>query len=193
MRDKVLLSLFTLLILSCREEILTKDSLLDHLPPGPALVVMVNSLQNFKSELKNNAFLGQVKQLAPYRPLMGKLDLLAHVSTKGTCLMALYEVGKENYDFVVVVPDATPPLQVDDLADKTVETLKYQDTEIIKYTLEGKEIFLLARGTERILSSSLLLVENMVRSKTSNPVDPNLKKLVEARSRDKSASFFLNL
>jgi len=193
MRDKVLLSLFTLLILSCREEILTKDSLLDHLPPGPALVVMINSLQNFKSELKNNAFLGQVKQLAPYRPLMGKLDLLAHVSTKGTCLMALYEVGKENYDFVVVVPDATPPLQVDDLADKTVETLKYQDTEIIKYTLEGKEIFLLARGTERILSSSLLLVENMVRSKTSNPVDPNLKKLVEARSRDKSASFFLNL
>jgi len=157
------------------------------------LVVKINNLPNFKSELKNNAFLAQAKTLAPYRALMDKLDLIGHVSTPKASLLALYEVGKDNYDFVMVVPDGPGLFQVDAVADKTVETLKYQDSDILAYSLGNQKIFLLDRGTEKILGSSLLLIENMVRAKTSNPVDPTLRKLYGASSKDKSASFFLNL
>jgi len=193
MRYKVLLCLFSLLILSCKKEIQTKESLLDHLPPDPTLVVKVNNLPNFKSELKNNAFLSQVKTLAPYRSLVDKLNLLGHVSTEQTSLLALYEVGKDNYDLVMVVPDGPELFQVEEVTDKTVEILKYQNMDITKYTMGKQEMFLLESGTVKILGSSLLLIENMVRAKTSNPVDPTLKKLYQTSSRDKSASFFLNL
>src|SRR5690606_36487726 len=67
------------------------------------------------------------------------------------------------------------------------------DSDILAYSLGNQKIFLLDRGTEKILGSSLLLIENMVRAKTSNPVDPTLRKLYGASSKDKSASFFLNL
>src|SRR5690606_13537306 len=193
MRYTVLLCLLSLTILSCKEEIQTRGSLLDHLPPDPTLVVKINNLPNFKSEPKNNAFLTQAKTLAPYRALMDKLDLIGHVSTPKASLLALYEVGKDNYDFVMVVPDGPGLIQVYAVADKTVETLKYQDSEILAYSLGNQKIFLLDRGTEKILGSSLLLIENMVRAKTSNPVDPTLRKLYGASSKDKSASFFLNL
>lgn len=185
--------MFSLSILSCKEEVQTKDSLLDHLPPDPTLVVKINNLPNFKSELKNNAFLSQVKDLAPYQGLFDKLDLIGHVSTQEASLLALYEVGKDQYDFVMIVPDGDELFQVEAVVDKTVETLKYQETDIIKYTLGKQPIFLVDRESEKVLGSSLLLIENMVRTKNANPVDPTLRKLYAASSREKSAAFFLNL
>src|SRR5690606_16025247 len=104
MRHKVLFALLALLVLGCTEEIKTVDSLLEQLPQNPTVVIKINNLPNFRSELKNNSVLTKIKSLSPYRDLFGKLDLLEHVSTKSTCLLALYEVGRDNYGFVMVVP-----------------------------------------------------------------------------------------
>lgn len=185
--------MFVLLIQGCTEEVKTVDSLLEQLPPNPTVVVKINNLPNFRSELKNNPVLVKIKSLSPYQGLFEKLELLGHVSSKATCLLGLYEVGKDNYGFVMVVPGSGAAFQVGEEAERTVETLKYQDAEITKYTLGDKEVFLLSRDRETVLGSSLLLMENMVRTKLGNPVDPTLEKLYQTASRDKSASFFMDL
>ncbi len=193
MRCKILSCLLALLILSCKPEVKTKDSLLDHLPTDPTLVIKIQNLSNFKSELKNNAFLTKIKTLSHYETLFGKLDHLGHVSSDAPCLLALYEVGKDNYEFVMVIPKSPGFFNLDKVTDKTVETLTYQDTEITKYTLGTNEVFSMPGEKVMLMGSSLLLMENMARSKTANPVDPTLKKLYQASSPDKSANLFLNL
>ncbi|RUA14547.1 MAG: ribonuclease HII [Flavobacteriia bacterium] len=193
MRFKIWFCLLSVLALSCTKEVKTKDSLLEHLPPDPTLVIKIQNLSNFKSELKNNSFLTNIKGLSPYEGLGGKLDNLGYVSTKATCLLALYEVGKDNYDFVMVAPNHPDIFDLEKVTDKTVETLTYQNTSIVKYTLGSNEIYSLSEGKELVMASSLLLMENMIRTKDANPINPTLRRLYGTTSPNKSATFFLNL
>src|SRR5690606_33947558 len=159
----------------------------------PTLVIKIQNLTNFKSELKNNSFLAKIKGLSTYQHLFEKLDNLGHVSTNATCLLAPYEVGKDNYDFVMVVPNNPDIFNLEKVTDKTIETLTYQNTTITKYTLGTNEIYSLPQEKKMVLASSLLLMENMIRTKDANPINPTLRKLYEATSPSKSATFFLNL
>ncbi len=193
MRYKVLFCLLALFILSCETEVKTKDSLLDHLPPSPALVIKITNLSNFKSELKNNAFLTKAKNFSIYKAILDKLDDLSHLSTETTCLLALYEVGKENYDFILIAEKNPDLFKVDGVSNKTVETLQYEGTAITKYTLDGNEVFQMPNEKAIILSSSMLLMENMVRIKQNNPVNPTLEKLYETTAANKSGTIFMNL
>ncbi|WP_067030953.1 ribonuclease HII [Allomuricauda sp. CP2A] len=193
MRYKVLFCLLALFILSCETEVKTKDSLLGHLPPNPALIIKITNLSNFKSELKNNAFLTKTKSFPVYKEVLGKLNNLGHLSTNTTCLLALYEVGKGNYDFILIAEKNPDIFNVDDVSNKTVETLQYQGTDITKYTLDENEVFQMPSDKAVILSSSLLLMENMVRTKANNPVNPTLEKLYETTAPNKSGTVFMNL
>lgn len=193
MRYKVLFCLLALFILSCETEVKTTDSLLDHLPPNPALVIKITNLSNFKSELKNNAFLSKIKSFTTYKEVLDKLDHLSHLSTEHPCLLALYEVGKGNHDFVLITKKSPNLFNVDDVGNKTVETLQYEGTKITKYTLDGNEIFQMPREKEIILASSMLLMENMVRTQENNLVDPTLEKLYETTAVNKSGTVFINL
>lgn len=193
MRYKILFCLLTLLIVSCTKEVKTKATLLDQLPPNPSLIVKINNLTNFKSELKNNTFLEKMKGLSNLTDVLNKLNGLGSLSTESTCLLALYEVGKDNYDFVLIAKKSPSLFNVEDIANKKVETLTYQNAQITKYSLDDISVFSLSREKEIVFSSSNLLVENMVRTKEANPIDPTLKKLYEATSGNKSATLFINL
>ncbi|RIV70466.1 ribonuclease HII [Flagellimonas aequoris] len=193
MRYKILFCLLTLLIVSCTKEVKIKTTLLDQLPPNPSLIVKINNLTNFKSELKNNGFLEKMKGLSNLTDILNKLNGLESLSTESTCLLALYEVGKDNYDFVLIAKKSPGLFNVEDIANKTVETLTYQNAQITKYSLDDISVFSLSREKEIVFSSSNLLVENMVRTKEANPIDPTLKKLYEASSGNKSATLFMNL
>lgn len=193
MRYKILFCLLTLLIVSCTKEVKIKTTLLDQLPPNPSLIVKINNLTNFKSELKNNTFLEKMKGLSNLTDILNKLNGLESLSTESTCLLALYEVGKDNYDFVLIAKKSPGLFNVEDIANKTVETLTYQNAQITKYSLDDISVFSLSREKEIVFSSSNLLVENMVRTKEANPIDPTLKKLYEASSGNKSATLFINL
>jgi len=193
MKIKLLFVFAALSLLSCKEEKQTHDTRLDYLPPSPALVVKIVNLTNFKSELKNNAILNNLKGFSSLEGLVDKLDNLGSVATDRTSILALYEVGKDRYDFIVVLPNAPDAFNVESITNKTVETLLYEGANITKYTLDDNEIFSVSIGKEMVLSSSQLLIENVARNKRNNPVDPMLKRLFEASSVDKSASLYFNM
>ena len=193
MRIKVLFFLSVFLIFSCKTETKLQDSLLEHLPPNPSLVIRINNLANFKSELKNNDFLEKVKAFPVNTDLMEKLKGLDHVKSDATLVLGFYEVGKDDLDFVLISSKPTNFLNVEEVSNKTVETITYQNQNITKYTLEENEVFSLAIHGTMAVGSSQMLMENMVRAKANNPVAPPLKKLYETISSDKSATLFLNM
>ena len=118
MRLKVLFCLLPILIASCTKEVKTKDSLLQHLPPNPSLVIKINNLTNFRSELKNNTFLKDVEQLSHLNDILSKVKGLEHLSTDKTTALGIYEVGKGHYDYVLVAKNNADLFNVDSIAIK---------------------------------------------------------------------------
>ncbi|MEZ4810777.1 MAG: ribonuclease HII [Allomuricauda sp.] len=193
MRSKALLLLSALFIISCKTEVKTKDSPLGYLPPGPIMIIKISNLSNFKSELKNNSFLEKSKDFSIHKELLEASKGLELVTTEGTCLLAFYEIGKEHYDFVLISKKSDHLFSVENATDRTVETLSYEDRDITKYTLGDHEMFSMPSDGDIVLGSSQILMENMVRAKKNNPVNPTLEKLYQTTAVGKSATIFLNV
>ena len=193
MKFRLLFLLSALLIISCKRETVKKESLLGYLPANPALILKINNISNFKSELKNNSFLEAAKDLALNKVLSGETKALEHISSDGPCLLAIYETGKSKYDYVLVSKKNPDFFDVEEVQNKTVETLSYQNSQITQYTLDERIVFAWQHENQVLLSSSQLLMENMVRTKKGNPVDATLEKLYQTAGIEKSATLFINL
>lgn len=193
MKCKALFLLAVLLLFSCKPEIKNQDSLVEYLLPNATLIVKIAHLSDFKSELKNNTFLQKAKALPLYTELSHTLQGLEHVTGNIPCLLALYEVGKTNYEFVLIAKDHPDFFTVANLPDKTVETLLYQDKNFVKYTLNNDVLYSMRHDTEIILSSSLMLMENMARVKKNNPLPIEFRKLYETTAPGKSATLFMEI
>ncbi|AEM69816.1 ribonuclease HII [Allomuricauda ruestringensis DSM 13258] len=192
MRSKVLFCLLPIFIASCTKEVKTKDSLLEHLPPNPSLVLKITNLTNFKSELKNNSNLKSIEGFSNIKEVADKIQGLEHLTTDKTCVLALYEVGKDNHDYIMAAKKGSDLFNIDSVANKTVETLTYEGTNMTKYNLDGLEVYSLQKNNDILLSSSMMLMENLIRVSENTPVDPTLEKLYQASSLDKSATIFIN-
>lgn len=190
MKCKALFLLVVLLFFSCKTEVKTQDSVLEYLLPNATLIVKISHLAAFKSELTNNAFLQKTQGLPFYTALIHALQGLEYVAGDTSCLLALYEVGKATYEFVLIAKDRPDFLTIDKVTNKTVETFPYQDKSLVQYTLNGYEFYTMRHDTEIVLSSSLMLMENMVRVKKNNPVHATLQKLYETNAPGKSATLF---
>lgn len=193
MKSKVFLVLLSFFLINCKTEVKTADSLLGYFPPNAALLIKINNLTNFKSEIKNSSFFEASKDFSLYKEIDTKTRVLDYVKTESKCLFALYAIGKNNYDFVLILGPSTNFFNLDDINNKTVETLTYQNKKITKYTLEQQEVFSMQLDGKVIISSSLMLMENMVRTEKNNPVNPTLDRLYATSSEVKSATLFLNL
>lgn len=192
MRSKVLFCLLPLFIASCTKEVKTKDSLLEHLPSNPTLVLKINNLTNFKSELKNNALLKNIEGFDHIKDITTKTKGLDHLSTNTSCAIGFYEVGKDNYDYILAAKKTSGLFNVDSISNKIVETITYEGTSMTKYTLDDLEVFSLEKENVVLMSSSLMLMENIIRTKEETLVNPTLKRLYQASSNGKSATFFIN-
>ena len=192
MRSKVLFCLLPLLIASCTKEVKTKDSLLEHLPANPSLVLKINNLTNFKSELKNNALLKNIEGFNQIQDITAKTKGLDYLSTNKTCVLGFYEVGKDNYDYILAAKNASGLFNIDSITNKAVETIIYEGTNITKYTLDGLEVFSLKKENDILMSSSMMLMENLIRTNENTLLDPTLKRLYQASSNDKSATLFMD-
>lgn len=121
-----------------------------------------------------------------------KIQGLEYLTTDKTCVLALYEVGKDSYDYILAAKNNSGLFKVDSAANKTVETLTYEGTNVTKYNLDGLEVFSLKKNKDILISSSMMLMENLIRVSENTTVDATLKKLYEASSLDKSATMFIN-
>nr|WP_299388102.1 ribonuclease HII [Allomuricauda sp.] len=193
MKFKALFLTSIFLFLNCQPEEKTSDSLLEHLMPNASLIIKINNLSNFRSELKNSAILEKTQNFGLYQDLEKKLDGLQLLETQSPCLLSFYEVGKNNHEFVLSLEPQTTSFATDSIANRTMETITYQNQEITKYTLEERNIFGIDQQSTMHLSSSQMLLENLLRAPKPNAAAETLKRLYETSKPSKSATLFLNL
>lgn len=193
MKLKAILFLLILFFLSCRKEVKTTDSLLGYLPSNTSTLIKINNLSNFKSELKNSGLLEKTSAFPLHKEVSKKLDGLKFIEIESPCVLALYEVGKDSYDFLLVTQEIPRWPNLENTTNKTIETLTYQNKTITKYSLEDSEAYSTTIGDTIIIGSSLMLLENVVRSEQGIPANKTLEKLYHTSNPTKSATLFLNL
>jgi len=187
-------SIFLFLILwSCQTEVKTKDSLLEYLPPNAGLIIKINNLSNFKSELKNSSFVEKTNNFPIHKDLVEKLKGLEHIKTDKTCLLAFYEIGKNNHEFIFVSKNGADLFNLEGIGNKTVETLTHDGKNISKYTFGDYEMYGMLHEKTFILGSSLILMENMARTENTHKKNEVLTKLYDTSSSQKSATLLINL
>ncbi len=128
-----------------------------------------------------------------YQDLDKKLKGLEYVKSDTNCILAFYEVGKNNHEFILVLERTSASFDTEAVENRIVETLTYQNRNITKYTLEDYDVYSILQGDAIIIGSSQMLIENLVRSPKTNIVNPSLQRLYDTSGSTKSASFFFNL
>ncbi|MEK6153488.1 ribonuclease HII [Flavobacteriaceae bacterium 3-367] len=192
MKFSTVLVLTFLLFFGCQQEKVVSSSLLAYVPQNASAIIKVNDLSSFKSELKNNDFLSKLKGTKLHTAVFDKLKGLDYVQTDTESVIAFTELGKDNLEFIYVVSQSADFLQLTDITDKTIETVSYEQHTFKKYTIEGSIFYGTVLDGKTVISSSPILLENLIRKRGELSTLGPLKKLYEIANTNKSATFFIN-
>ncbi|NKI31853.1 ribonuclease HII [Croceivirga thetidis] len=190
MRFRILLLL--VLFLACKQEEKATQNLLGYLPENPVLIIKINQLNNLKTELNNSLFLQQINKTEIYTSISEKINPLGQFELEDLSVIGFYEVGKNNLEFALASKDLNAINNVDEVANRKVETITYENKTITKITLENSTYYSTSINKVDLLASSQLLIENLIRSEVPVAVSQSLNTLYNASGEEKSASIFLN-
>ncbi|MEJ1224112.1 ribonuclease HII [Sediminicola sp. 1XM1-17] len=191
MNHRILL-IIALLLFSCTEKKNTSSSLLDFVPKDAPLVIKINNLSTLKSELKNNEFLSLLKSNQIYKNIFETIKNMDYLNPTSESLLVFNELGKENFEYLFIVPTEEGLVKLEGAKNKSVETLTYENSSINKYVVGGSTFFSTIIEQTTIISSSQVLLENSIRNAKEPFVNTSLKQLYKISNSNKSATLFLN-
>ena len=191
MKYRILLLLA--LLISCAKKKSISDSYLRFFPQNADVILKINNLDRFESDLKNNNFISKTQTSALYKTIYEKVRPLTTLSLTANSALAFYEIGKGNFEFLLVTPSSPEMFATSALENITQETLSYENTSITGYQWEGTTFYTTLIEQKVVLSSSQLLLENAIRQGAGNSVPSSLQKLYDTADPNSPAAIFINL
>lgn len=191
MRIKIIPVLF-LLLLNCKKEEPTTNSFLSNIPQNTAVIIKINDFDLFKSELKNNNFLKDYQKTKQYSNYSRLLKPLNYLKPNSKSILCFVEIGKENFDFFLKTKSNDELLEFNEVKNKIVEKLIYENYSFNKITIDDQIIYSYTIESNTFISSSQLLIENLIRTKEIPETSKSLLKLYHAASQNKSAVVLIN-
>ncbi len=190
MKFRMLLFFFVLLT-ACTQKNRTSDSYLSYLPQNAEIIIKINHPDRFTSDLKNNSFISSLQKTKAYRKIQEKLRPMDSLVLQGPYLLAFYEVGKANFEYLLVVPEI--PTGINGNPDTVGATFSYDNTTITQYIANENDFFHAVIDKNHVISSAQILLENAIRWGNTNSVPPALQKLYDTTDPNETAAIFINL
>ncbi|MBQ4915780.1 ribonuclease HII [Maribacter sp. MMG018] len=196
MRVRILLLFFSAIYFTaCSPKKEPTDSLLNFVPENVSVIVKINDLNSFKSEIEDNDLISNVEKLDFSEKISNGLRQLKYIQSKTDGLLAILENSQNSFDFVYVSSDTLPILNMDNIKDKTLETIENAGLKIDKYTLNNTTFNKATIKNKQVISSSEILLlnikENIERQKgTKNDI---LEKFNKLSDPSKSAQIWVDL
>lgn len=193
MNSRFVLGLFIVLVVGCTQQQKKASSLLDFIPQNAGIIFKINHLNGFKSDLKNNDFLTKMESSGVYKSILDELELLDKVTSETESLLAFSEVDADSYEFTFVTIDSTSMFTLDSVQNIARETISFEGQNINTYDLDGKVIYSLNFAGKLILTSSKVLMENLIMDFEPTLPSSELRKLYAIASSTKNASLMIHL
>lgn len=193
MKSRFFFGLVFLLAIGCTKQQKTATSLLEFIPENAAVVIKINHLDGFKSDLKNNDFLTKTESFGVYERLLDQIKHLDYVKTDNESLLAFSALGAENYEFTFVTPDSTDTFVLDSVQNIKKESFSLEGHNMYKYEIAGDVLYGMDFKGQNTISSSRVILENILKYSGTSRTAEGLSKLYEVSSATKNASIFINL
>jgi hypothetical protein len=160
----------------------TDYPLLAYVPEDASLVIKINNLNAFLSELKNNQFLSDLAKVESIEKVNNAFKLLNDMDADTTALLAVF--GEDSTQVLYITHAIQPDSIIGDsiaVSQKgiTSDTIKKQYPSL---TIDGI----------KLVSTSETLIDRFRSGNTSISEDHPLTELYKTASTEKSASFFIN-
>lgn len=167
--------------------------MLDFIPQNAAIIIKINNLNGFKSNLKNNDFRSKLESFGVYKAVFNEIRHLDHVKSETESILAFSELGAGNFEFTYVTSDAANTFVLDSVQNIKKGSDFIESQKIDTYDLEGDILYCLSLNGKIIISSSSVILENLIKYFDEPKTSTELEKLNEIASTTKNASLFINL
>lgn len=188
MRSSFLVIWVVVLLISCGKSKDDSPALSQFTPADASLVLRINKLSNFKSEVRNNDYLKQVRNSDLYQGLTQVTKPLSYIETDTTCLLSLIREGR-HWNMVMALPNEDFQLVSDSTTTINSSKINIEGVEITSHQIDSLEIFSAIKDGLMVLSNSgdvLATVMNLDR----NSRNTQFEKLFRAANNSKSANIF---
>ena len=191
MKFKLLAILFLLLI-GCTEQSSKTSPILYYVPHNSAIIIKLNDKPSFSSELENSDLLKTLSATPPYTSILEKLESLKYIQPNGESILAFVELGKANFELLLIAQNSDDLFQIEDGKNKVVENISYEGKNFDSYTVDGANFFSTVLDDKIIVSSAQMLIENILRNERDLTADESLNKLYQIANNQSSANIFIN-
>ncbi len=185
-------ALLILFFISCKKEEAKSNPILAYIPQNAALLIKINDFDLFKSDLKNNTLLKEYQKTPEYSKFAVQFNILNYIKPKGESILSLVEVGKGHFDFFYKTKTDTNLIAFKKTKNSLVERVDYEGHSLNKISLDQQAIYSYSLDSDTFISSSQLLIENLIRTKEIPKINETLEKLYAASGNTNSAVFFIN-
>ena len=175
-----------ILFAACQEETKAPSELFSFIPPNTSIILKSDNLKDLAASLKENEFLKANENSPVYERFQQQFKVLQHIESFNESLLCFNKIGRKEIAITLLTEEEIN-INLDSIQDKKVETFKYDNSEIKKYTLAGSETFGTQLNNIYVYSSSKLVLENIIRIYDNQlPQDPTLEKIYHAASEKHS-------
>lgn len=184
MKHSFILFITLIGLFSCNEKETRVNTLTDFIPNNPSVVISAPSIQNLQDELKSNVLLKTFSKTDTYGNLKKDFSFCTDIQSDNTILISYATVGKSlEYLFSINTKNTKNTIDV------STETNSYNNVSYKQ--LKNKKAFTIIIDSTLIVSSSEILLENLIRNQKDNIRYSNksFSKLHETSSDSKITAF----
>lgn len=190
MKNCFLLIIATFLIIGCSSDRHHGGDPMGYVPKDAGVVLELENPDLFFSNLRNNELLKANNTHPLYQALQEQFSLLENLPHNKPSVLAFAKTQSGiGYSFIT---HAGPQLDsLESIQHRAVETLKFPDYEILKYTLDEKVSFVGAIDSLIIISDSKALIKQSLNGQSLFPADTDFSRARRATSLQ-NPSLFVN-
>ena len=184
MRNSIALIIIVLTCISCQENNQINKDLINRIPTDAKIIVHTDNLEDLNQFFSGNELLNKLSALSRIKEIKEASSFLKNYDTKEESLLALSIEGKNE----VVITLITSPLKKTIDTTSTTSEIIYNDAKIIKKEIDKRSYYSVNHKGVHLASSSLLVLESIVRRDISDYVfDDGFQNIY---NRTKSGSSF---
>lgn len=193
MKSQVLIALIVLFVFGCANDKKTSTPLLNYIPENTSILIKINNMESFKNRLQENDFLSEIKTSNIYKSVSKKIKHLDYLNPKSESILAFSELGKGNFEFIFAADESPNLFEIDSLQIKVIESTTYEGQNFDTSQIDESVFYSIKTDQKIIISSSQVLLENLVRNLGKSKISSVLKRLYTTTNKARPASIFLNL
>lgn len=184
MKSYITLLFAVFFLVSCTKQDVKETTLLDFTPNNPSVVIYTPSIHELQEELESNSFLSKFKNTKTYSGIAKEFQFLKNLKSDNPALISYAKVGK-SLEFLMTIKNK----DIQNDIDLHSKSTSYNNKNYQK--LKQQNAFSIVLDSTLVITSSEILIENLIRNTNANIRYSNksLLKLYGTSDNSKTTAF----